>query len=137
MGSGCATSQPGLLLAQLWHRLPLSRLQRQTALVLLQTSSSLAPAALGAEALKLLSAVPAAVVAFGSALCGEIAGYFNIQGAYYALLLSLAISVYYSYATAWFVSAFALLTGAPAAATTASAYACSRETSLSAADVNS
>lgn len=59
----------------------------------------------------MLSAVPAAVVAFGSALCNDLAGFINIQGAFYGLLLSLLVAVYYSYATAWFVIAFALLTG--------------------------
>jgi hypothetical protein len=79
-----------------------------------QVSSSLAPAALGAEVLSVLSAVQASVVAFGSALCGEVSKLIDIQGVYYALLASLAVAVYYSHATAWFCSAYALLSGAPA-----------------------
>lgn len=78
-----------------------------------QVSSNLAPAALGAEVLSVMSAVQASVVAFGSNLCSRLAGHINIQGAFYALLATLVAAVYYDHSTIWYCAAFALLTGAP------------------------
>jgi hypothetical protein len=76
-----------------------------------QVSSSLAPAALAAEVLSILPAVPAAVVAFGTKLCKDLASYVNISGAFYGLLATLAAAVYASKAVVWFCGAWALLYG--------------------------
>lgn len=63
----------------------------------------------------MMTAVQASVVAFGSNLCSRIAGHINIKGAFYVLLATLALAVYNNYATLWYCSGFALLTGTPAA----------------------
>lgn len=59
-----------------------------------------------------MTAVQAAVVAFGSNLCSRLAGHIKVQGAFYVLLATLAAAVYYDYSTLWYCTGFALLTGA-------------------------
>lgn len=76
-------------------------------------SSSLAPSALAAEVLNILPAVPAAVVAFGTKLCSDLAGFMSINGAFYGFLASLAASVYFSKAAVWFCCGWAALYGTP------------------------
>jgi hypothetical protein len=59
-----------------------------------------------------MALVPAAIVAFGTDACNKLAGRFEVDGAYYILLATLAAAVYYNYGAVWFCAAYVANSGA-------------------------